>query len=300
MLGRIVVVVMFGALGVSSACGGSRPADDPFPRVAGLTFEDSPISYGPSNLFDYINGAAESYLAYGFEGLTSQSYLEDGEVALVVDVYRHRDLTKAFGIYAQERPETGPFVEVGAEGYAQPGVVNFFKGPYYVKIMSYRTVDDRDEALVRLAREIADRLEGEATLPVGVSLLPSNGRVPHSERFIAQDFLGHGFLHSAFRADYSTEDGGTRTGFLLMPEDPERAGEMFDAYVAYARERGAGVIEEGHMVSFVDPYYRSSGTVSLALLDGAVFGMFGVERARFEPLVDEVRSAMGGEARGRL
>ena len=300
MLGRIAVLVLAGTVGFSSGCGVSRPADDPFPRVPGLTFEDSPVYFGPSNLFDYIDGAAESYLAYGFESLASQSYLENGEPALVVDVYRHRDLNNAFGIYAQERPATGPFVEVGAEGYVQPGVVNFFKGRYYVKLMSYRAVDGQDQALVGLAREIADRLEGEEMMPAAVGFLPLDGKVPHSERFIAQDFLGHGFLHSAFAADYSTDGGAIRTVYLPMPDIPTRAAEMFNAYAAYAEERGAVLVEDAQVVSFVDPYYRSSGDLSLALLDGAVVGMFGVDGERFQQLVDGVRSAMASEASGRL
>jgi len=299
MLGRVAAAALVGAVGVVSGCGRSQPAEDPFPHVTGLTFEGPPVSYGPSNLFDYINGAAESYLAYGFEGLSSQTYLEAGEVALVVDVYRHRDLTNAFGVYAQERPDRGPFVDIGGEGYTQPGVVNFFKGPFYVKIMSYRTVDSQDGGLVGLAREVAARLEGEATLPTAIGFLPSEGRVPHSERFIARHFLGHEFLHSAFVAEYVTEDE-PRAGFLLMPEDPAGFEEMFDAYVAYAAERGAVVTEDGQVASFVDPYYRSSGAVSLALLDGAVFGMFGVDGARFQRLVEEVRLAMGDEESGRL
>jgi hypothetical protein len=292
MLERVTVVAFAVAVVASSGCGGSRPTDDPFPRAPGLEFEGLPVSYGPANLFDYINGAAESYLAYGFEALTSQRYVEDGEVALVVDVYRHRDLTHAFGMYTQERVGRGPFIEIGGEGYVEPGVLNFFKGSYYVKIMSYRTAaDGQDEALVGLAREIADRLEGEAKLPAGVMLLPSQGRVPHSERFIAQDFLGHGFLHSAFAADYSLEGGVTGAGFLLIPERPAQAAEMFDAYADYAEERGAVVVEDGVVVSFVDPYYRSSGAVSLALLEGAVFGMFSVDQARFRQLLDEVHKA---------
>ena len=296
---RITICSLAVAVALCSACSKGRPPDDPFPPAPGLEFDGPPVTYGPSSLFEYINGAAESYLAYGFESLASQTYLEGGEPALVADVYRHRDLTNAFGMYAQERPDTGPFVDVGAEGYAQPGVVNFFKGPYYVKIMSYRTVANRDGALLELAREIAARLGGVATLPAGVGLLPSEQRVPHSERFIAQHFLGHEFLHSAFAAEYETENG-ERVGFLLMPDDARRAVEMRDAYAAYAEQRGSEVTSDGLVTTFVDPYYRASGAVSVALLDGVVFGMFGVERAHFERMVDGVRSGLEAEARGRL
>ncbi|MFQ6115583.1 MAG: DUF6599 family protein, partial [bacterium] len=62
----------------------------PSPRSAsGWSWEDSPMHYYRDNLFEYINGAAELYLAYGFKELVSVIYLLEkrDEESIVVDIY---------------------------------------------------------------------------------------------------------------------------------------------------------------------------------------------------------------------
>jgi hypothetical protein len=287
----LVLVFAVAALGLAVACGSPGTDDGSFPQIDGLKVRGAAEVYDPETLFEYINGAAESYLAYGFEELTVQSYEENGEVVLVVDVYQHRDRVNAFGIYCQERPADGPFVEVGTEGYHQPGVINFFKGRYYVKILSYRQLDDERKELVALAGRLADRLVGDTAFPRALDFLPQSDRIPHTERFIARDFLGHGFLHSAFVADYASNEGHSQA-FLLVPDKAEAAREMIDAYRAFATGKSEVVTEADGTISFVDPYYRSNGTLRLAALGGTVFGSFGVDEQKFYSLTEEVRTAM--------
>jgi hypothetical protein len=289
---RIFVFVPVVAIfGLAMACGMSEEDGGFFPAVDGLSTRGEAELFDSDTLFEYINGAAESYLAYGFEELTVQSYEEDGEVVLVVEVYRHRDGLNAFGIYCQERPDEGRFVDVGTEGYYQPGVINFFKGRYYVKMLNYRQLDDEPDELVALAGRLAARLDGETGFPHALGLLPQSDRIPHSERFIARDFLGHGFLHSAFVADYLTK-GARSQVFLLAPGNAVAGREMLNAYKAYAEGKSEVVTSAEGTVSFVDPYYRSNGTLRLADLNGAVLGIFGVDADTFVSLTEEVRTAM--------
>jgi hypothetical protein len=67
---------------------------------------------------------------------------------------------------------------------------------------------------------------------------------------------------------------------------------MFDAYRAFAEGKSEVVTELEGAISFSDPYYRSNGTLRLVVLDGAVFGVFGIDAETFDSLAEEVRAAM--------
>ena len=58
--------------------------------------------YTPENLWDFINGAADTYLAYGFVDLHVAEY-KKGKNVIKLEIYRHSDNTMAFGIYSTER-----------------------------------------------------------------------------------------------------------------------------------------------------------------------------------------------------
>ncbi len=77
---RIFVFVgIAGILGLAFSCGTSEREGGIFPPVDGLAIRGEAEVFDSDTLFEYINGAAESYLAYGFEELRVQSYDKDGE-----------------------------------------------------------------------------------------------------------------------------------------------------------------------------------------------------------------------------
>jgi hypothetical protein len=110
-----------------------------FPEMGGWKQDEKPQVFSPRTLYEYIDGAADLYLTYEFQDLNVAEYKGGGKAAVTVEVYRHGDSTQAFGIYSQERLANARFLDIGAQGYQEPNVLNFVAGPYYVKINGYST-----------------------------------------------------------------------------------------------------------------------------------------------------------------
>jgi len=53
-------------------------------------------------LYEYIDGAAETYHNYGFRQVITQDY-KNGNNQIVVDIYEMKDVKNTFGIYSIER-----------------------------------------------------------------------------------------------------------------------------------------------------------------------------------------------------
>jgi len=57
------------------------------PELESWTLVDSPQVYHPENLFEYINGAAESYISYGFKELIVAEYkVRDNDCDVVLEI----------------------------------------------------------------------------------------------------------------------------------------------------------------------------------------------------------------------
>jgi len=109
-----------------------------FPKIEGWKISDGPTRYTPETLFEYIDGGADSFLQFDFQDLISATYVIDhvrrgknrrssparhdsdsaASAAITVDIYRHRDGMRAFGMYTQERPAGTTPLPLGIEGYA--------------------------------------------------------------------------------------------------------------------------------------------------------------------------------------
>lgn len=172
-----------------------------FPELKGFRrVMDYPV-YEPGNLWDFINGAADNYLAFGFVELHVAEYKKRKEV-IKLEIYRHRDNTMAFGIYSSERSPTFNFVGLGAQGYIVDGAINFFIGDYYVKIRTFSKKEKTLKATESLAYLTADALSGQSELPAMLSEFPPEGKKANEETYVNSSVLGHNFLNRAFRASY--------------------------------------------------------------------------------------------------
>lgn len=171
------------------------------PELSGYKKQTNYPVFTPDNLWDFINGAADTYLAYGFENLHVAEY-KKGKNVIKLEVYKHRDNTLAFGIYSTERSPSFRFLNIGGQGYSADGSINFFKGNYYVKIRTYSKNEKTLQAAESLAMQVADMLKGDTGLPAALSQFPAEGKKSNEETYINESVLGHKFLNNAFKAQY--------------------------------------------------------------------------------------------------
>ncbi len=159
-----------------------------------------PAFFG-DNLYEYIDGGAEVYHQYQFAGLVHQKY-RIGDVELTVDVYDMGNALNAFGIYASERAPDYHYVPIGAEGYLNDPVMNFFQGAFYVKLAAAGQTARSARVLDSAARNISAKIGTGKALPEAFALFPTAGRVPRSERFVRTAPLGHDYLAPMYQVDY--------------------------------------------------------------------------------------------------
>jgi len=223
-----------------------------FPEVTGWRQSGEIQTFQPENLFDYIDGAADLYLSYDFQELKVAEYRNEKKASVIVEVYRHRTPTHAFGIYSQERLANANFIDVGTQGYIETNVLNFLVGPYYVKINSYNTGAEDQGILLTFAKKVSENLGEKGSLPSILSSFPEEGKKKTSEKFIAIKFLGYSFLHSAFTADY--ELSGTKFKlFVIEGRDHTECGNMIQRYLQQTGSREKNIIEGRYTIA--DPYH---------------------------------------------
>lgn len=226
--------------------------DFKFPEVTGWKQSGDIQTYIPPTLYEYINGAADLYLMYDFEELKVAEYLNGRKASAIVDVYRHKTPTHAFGIYSQERLPNANFIDVGAQGYIENNVFNFLTGPYYVKISSYNTGSEDREVLLAFAQKVSENLGKKGTLPSILTTFPAEGKVENSEKFVAKDFLGYSFLYSTFTADYEFSDKKFKL-FIMEGSDKNECKTMIQKYLRQTGNPEKNATEGRHLIQ--DPHH---------------------------------------------
>jgi hypothetical protein len=206
--------------------------------VAGWTRDGQVRRFGPGNLWEYINGGAEQYLAYGFEEVTAAQYRTAAGARATVDVYRMAERVAAFGIYTEERSPSAAPVALGAEGQAGSDSLRFWAGPHFVKLSVTPASGGASAALHALARDVAARLGDAGGLPPEVGYFPRDGLVAGSVKYIPADVLGHSFLVKAFQAEYL--DGNVTSTLVLLPGTSASGGaNALKRYGDFLGESGA-------------------------------------------------------------
>lgn len=226
--------------------------DFQFPEIAGWKQSGEIQTFEPDNLFDYIDGAADLYLNYDFQHLRVAEYRNEKKASVIVEVYRHKTPTQAFGIYSQERRPDGNFLDIGAQGYSEKDILNFVAGDYYAKMNSSKTGPKDQEILLNFAKKMTENLGEKGTLPSILSSFPEEGKKKNSEKFINKNFLGYAFLHSAFTADYELS-GNKFKLFVIEGAERNDCKDMIQRYLQQTRSPEKNIIEGRYTIA--DPYH---------------------------------------------
>ena len=234
-------------------------------------------TFNAENLYEKINGRAESFIQYDVTGMAYTYYHPEADPSSEAQLYifEMANSLKSFGKYSSEKPDNVEPVTIGADAYTSAGSVFFYQGKYYVQVIT--TSDDpklADFALM-VANRVAQAIDpnaptaplssapavesassesatlspvpGEAAVEAEVSpdqlfkLLPA-GPNRNGEKYVAQDVFGYSFLSDVFLADY--QEGDTYwQGFVRPYKDADQAKSVFENYVAAVKDFGADVEE---------------------------------------------------------
>jgi hypothetical protein len=228
MINRLSIILLLALVNITMARAG-----DLFPKIEGWKLIPSDKVYVPGNLWDLINGAADAYLSYDFRDLHLADYENEAGVSIRVELYRHSTYNNAYGIYTSERSPEYDFVDIGLEGYQEVGILNFQCGHYYIKMSCFDDVEGINQVMAEMGKKIEEQLDQEIFRPYVLRYFPATEA--HTDHYIAENFLGFDFLHSAFIAPYNM-DGKEFQLFIIHTEEEETVREMLRNYLAFTKQ----------------------------------------------------------------
>jgi len=218
------------------------------PRVDAWSPTEAPRSYFPENLFEYIDGAAESYLSYDFRELLVVDLEKKGtEATLTLEIYDMGTPVNAFGIFGAERYPENRRAAVGDLGYIEGEALNFMAGRFYMKLLSFGLGQETASVLNEFGAKVAGAVKVKGSIPALVLAFPKENLVAQSEKYIKKNFMGYEFLRHGYIATYKV-DGREMEGFAIEGESEKDAEDMLGKLLeALARDKQApGKIAPGY------------------------------------------------------
>ena len=203
-----------------------------------IEMQDEARTFDSNNLWEYINGAADNFLMYGFQKVITAEYKsKEGDTEFVLDIYKMQDVKNGYGIYASERSSDAEIQNFGDEGYLGGGSLIFWANKYYIKIISYDDSEVTNNIITKVANDIAGKISKSKDELKILSWFPETNIKRNSKRYFAKDILGLEFLVNGYMAEYQ-ENNSTSKVYLIDCSVQHDASEKLNSYKNYIKESG--------------------------------------------------------------
>jgi hypothetical protein len=233
----------------------AAPADENMVRlpqeVQGWKADGQDKVFTRQNIFDYMDGGGEIYLAYDFQRLLAREYARPGAPRIVAEVYQMASSRDAYGIFTHDTD--GQPVSVGQAALYSAGLLRFWKNRFFVRLQAEDETPEVKTALMALANQVASGIPQDGRKPPLLTALPPQGLIEPSVHyfhtsvslnihyFLADSNLLN--LNSRTEAILARYQQGTEKPYLLIvryprPGDAKAAFEQFSK--VYLRESPAG------------------------------------------------------------
>jgi len=158
-------------------------------EAAGWRWDGKDTKYNSRTLFDYMDGAAELYLAYGFQNLTVHRFEKPNQTAVTVELYEMASSENAYGVFSFERQDEAIGIGQGSEFGG--GLLRFWKGNYFVSIYADGEGVEVESAILKMGRASANSIPVTGPEPQLVGFIPGNdlGLVDKSVRYLKSHVL---------------------------------------------------------------------------------------------------------------
>lgn len=192
--------------------------------------------YGRENIFDYMDGAGEIYLAYDFRFVFVREYAQDNSPSIVVEIYQMSSSEDAFGVFTQDLD--GDEVKLGQGAIYAAGLLRFWKDKIFVRILADKETPEIKPLIMRLGELIAAAAPQEGTRPSIISALASEGLRPKTLRYFHTliSLNSHYFLASENILNLSPE---TQVLLAQYEQEKSRARLLLVAYPSVSQAEDA-------------------------------------------------------------
>jgi len=261
-------------------------------------------TFDRSNLFDFIDGGAEVYLAYDFRHLSVALYRAAEKPDIAVELYDMGSSDDAYGVLSVD--PTGEHVELGTMARYGAGLLRLCKGRWFIRILAERETRQSRGAVLDLGASMGATIAEDSLPPRLLGLLPKEGLRADSATYFHTlttlnqlyylsdgNLLGLGPDNEAVLAEYEARTGDAKLLIVRYPSE-EHCLSARDMFVTRYLEVDASVqvalihrVEETGFVGI-----QAAPPYLIVVLDG-------LERSLVETLLERtIASLARGEEDG--
>lgn len=213
----------------------AEPSD---PALLNPILNDPKAAAIPS-LWEYIDGAADSYYSYGFIMLLLNRYQSEKnpDTEITVEIYLMKDPLNAFGIYSIEKKGIDKFFDIAMEGYYIQDSLIFWHGPYYIKLSSYGIKEENGDTLKKIGLEISNKIKDNSPAPAAINRFPELPGSKINAVYVPSEMLGIGLMEDGFMTEVTYNEKVYRLFLKQFPSEGE-ASELFVKITSWLSKSG--------------------------------------------------------------
>jgi hypothetical protein len=224
-------------------------------EITGWKLQQDIETYNRETIFDYIDGAGEIYLMYGFKKVEVFHLAKVDQPDILVEVFDMGSSEDAFGIFSHAREGEEGGIGQGSE--FRGGVLCFWKSNFFVCISSFQETPETQKTVPLLAGEISRKITKIGEKPKLLDYLQVEGLQENTIRF----FHKHTSLnYHYFLASDNILQLGEHTKAVLAKYRP---GNSVLLCVLYQDNRGA----EAAVESFLRAYIPEAGQSGITQIE---------------------------------
>jgi hypothetical protein len=136
-----------------------------------------------------MDGAAELYLAYGFQNLRVRRFEKPNQPPITLELYDMASSENAYGVFSFERQDEAVGIGQGSEFGG--GLLRFWKGKYFVSIYSEGEGAEVESAILKAGKDAANSIPSGGQEPRLIGFIPGkeHGLVDKSIRYLRSHIL---------------------------------------------------------------------------------------------------------------
>jgi len=157
--------------------------------AGGWKWDAKETKYDSKTVFKYIDGAAELYLAYGFQNLTVRRFEKLNQPPLTVELYEMDSSEDAYGVFSFEHQDESVGIGQGSEFGG--GLLRFWKGKYFVSVYAEGEGAEVESGILEIGKATVRSIPATGHEPTLVGFIPGRefGLVDKSVRYLRSHVL---------------------------------------------------------------------------------------------------------------